>query len=233
VTDIPPFNEYFINSERDRIKSDMEAATAVGDTKRVLSLSDKLSDLERNYGTKKPAEGGLTAPKPGEAPTGQKAPPWTSEEARAELTDITGWFGSDPKLTKSAIELANYIDVNKFKTVKEYAAAVKKAVDKEHDLEPEELEDDEPPAEDEEEGEEGEAQVRRSRRARPTGGGVAGAGNRVGVGSRVPTKFSQIPDKAARDRLSKMAANQKLDEKTVVKNWFEMEQKKKANRGRR
>jgi hypothetical protein len=220
---IPDFNDYMLESERTRIRNDMEAATVIGDSKRVLALSDQLATLEKNYGTKKAAT--TTEPKPG-ALIGVE---WTVNDAQAALSKIADWFGSDPKLTKAAREAADFIDVKKFPKVEDYVAKIKEVVEKEHNVgqqpDPDDEEEEEEIPEDDEEEEPPPARKSAVRRAAPTGGVQPGTSRATGTPGR--SKLSDITNKADRNRLKGMIEKHRLDPAVVVKNYFTQKDKEK------
>ena len=243
---VPSFEQFYISQERDRLNSELETATMIGDASKVKAIATKLVDLEkRSGGAAPPAPGAAGAGKPGEGggavqqQQGAGGATWTVDQARAAIEKQADWFGSDPEMTKAAFEIANFINTRKYKTPEEYAKAIQEAVEKKFDVE---LaaggdEDEETAAEGDGEADAGEGEStedetprrKPARRATPSPGG-GGASRVSGAGdSRIPTKFSQIPDATLRKKLQAMAARQKLDEKVVVRNWYDLEQKKRKS----
>jgi hypothetical protein len=95
---------------RSGLQRELDDAVTNGDTEAAHKVSEKIAQLAVQ-----------TAPKAG---------PYTPDDIRAEL-DKQPWFGVDPKKSAKAMEFGKTMNLAKFATAAEFAAAVVKAVDEE------------------------------------------------------------------------------------------------------
>lgn len=221
------FAEFMNGQMRETLQQAADDAVVAGDTTKAKAAFDKLAEFDRHTS-------GAPAPQ-SQQPAGGSGPAFTAADAIAEFSKLADWYGTDPKKTKAANDIANNLLHSKFKTAAEYAKAVKDAYDAEHG---------EPSGEegDGEEGGEGEDDPPTRREPKPPAGGAPmGGGRRTEGGSaRVPTKFSDIP-RAEREPLERFyrrnargSAEEKATlEKNMVKTWHEMKQKKAQQGARR